>query len=211
MARTFFEKVWSDHLIKDLGDGAVLLQIDRLFLHDTAYDSFRMLQKDGRVRADIKPWTTVAGSKRPLAANSSATHACHFTPAFAIVFADKKASGVSPVVFVANLGLRFDARVNQIRLFPVKMNHGHNEAQCANPRSHPFPYRAAIGRAINLPIATSDKNSIGVARINCQHCYVTAKRSSHLPNAVIAIGIGGIVRFNPAWVAVGGVSRFNRT
>jgi hypothetical protein len=36
---------------------------DRLFLHDTAYDSFRMLQKDGRVRADIKPWTTVAGSK----------------------------------------------------------------------------------------------------------------------------------------------------
>jgi 4-amino-4-deoxy-L-arabinose transferase-like glycosyltransferase len=39
---------------------------DRLFIHDTAYDSFRMLQKDGRLRADIKPWTSVAGSKLAL-------------------------------------------------------------------------------------------------------------------------------------------------
>jgi 3-isopropylmalate/(R)-2-methylmalate dehydratase large subunit len=32
--RTFFEKVWSDHVIADLGDDTALLQIDRLFLHE---------------------------------------------------------------------------------------------------------------------------------------------------------------------------------
>jgi hypothetical protein len=36
---------------------------ERVFLHDTAYDSFRMLQRDGRLRNDIKAWSTVAGSK----------------------------------------------------------------------------------------------------------------------------------------------------
>ncbi|HTV20313.1 MAG TPA: glycosyltransferase family 39 protein [Polyangiaceae bacterium] len=34
----------------------------RVFLHDTAYDSFKMLQKDGRLRSDLKPWGTVSGS-----------------------------------------------------------------------------------------------------------------------------------------------------
>ena len=33
-ARTFFDKVWDEHVIADLGDGACLLQIDRLLLHD---------------------------------------------------------------------------------------------------------------------------------------------------------------------------------
>jgi 3-isopropylmalate/(R)-2-methylmalate dehydratase large subunit len=32
--RTFFEKVWSEHVIADLGAGACLLQVDRLLLHD---------------------------------------------------------------------------------------------------------------------------------------------------------------------------------
>src|SRR5690606_4650263 len=32
--RTFFEKVWADHQIADLGDNTYLLQIDRLFLHE---------------------------------------------------------------------------------------------------------------------------------------------------------------------------------
>jgi hypothetical protein len=32
--RTFFDKVWDEHAIADLGDGACLLQIDRLLLHD---------------------------------------------------------------------------------------------------------------------------------------------------------------------------------
>jgi dolichyl-phosphate-mannose-protein mannosyltransferase len=36
---------------------------DRIFLHDTAMDSFRMLQKDRRLRSDLKPWWTVAGSR----------------------------------------------------------------------------------------------------------------------------------------------------
>ncbi len=35
----------------------------RVFVHDTAMDSFRMLQKDGRLRSDLKPWWTVSGSK----------------------------------------------------------------------------------------------------------------------------------------------------
>jgi 3-isopropylmalate/(R)-2-methylmalate dehydratase large subunit len=33
-ALTYFAKVWSDHVIKDLGDGAALLQIDRLVQHE---------------------------------------------------------------------------------------------------------------------------------------------------------------------------------
>jgi 4-amino-4-deoxy-L-arabinose transferase-like glycosyltransferase len=36
---------------------------ERVFLHDTALDSFRMLQRDQRLRRDIKPWGTVAGSR----------------------------------------------------------------------------------------------------------------------------------------------------
>jgi hypothetical protein len=39
---------------------------DRVFLHDTALDSFRMLQRDGRLRRDVKPWGAVAGSKLAL-------------------------------------------------------------------------------------------------------------------------------------------------
>src|SRR5690606_9938422 len=33
----------------------------RVFLHDTAFDSFRMLQKDRRLRGDLRPWGTVSG------------------------------------------------------------------------------------------------------------------------------------------------------
>jgi hypothetical protein len=49
--------------------GALQSQIDvlapdngRVFIHDTALDSFKMLQRDGRLRSDLRPWTTVAGS-----------------------------------------------------------------------------------------------------------------------------------------------------
>ncbi|MBV8412734.1 MAG: 3-isopropylmalate dehydratase, partial [Alphaproteobacteria bacterium] len=34
MARTLFDKIWDSHVIKDLGNGFVLLHIDRLLLHD---------------------------------------------------------------------------------------------------------------------------------------------------------------------------------
>ncbi len=33
-ARTLFAKMWDDHVVKDLGDGAVLLHVDRHLLHD---------------------------------------------------------------------------------------------------------------------------------------------------------------------------------
>jgi 4-amino-4-deoxy-L-arabinose transferase-like glycosyltransferase len=34
----------------------------RVFVHDTAFDSFIMLQKDGRLRRDLRAWGVVAGS-----------------------------------------------------------------------------------------------------------------------------------------------------
>ncbi|GJD53346.1 3-isopropylmalate dehydratase large subunit [Methylobacterium crusticola] len=33
-ARTLFAKIWDDHVVSDLGDGAVLLHVDRHLLHD---------------------------------------------------------------------------------------------------------------------------------------------------------------------------------
>jgi 3-isopropylmalate/(R)-2-methylmalate dehydratase large subunit len=33
-ARTFFDKVWDEHAIADMGDGTWLLQVDRLLMHD---------------------------------------------------------------------------------------------------------------------------------------------------------------------------------
>ena len=46
--QTFFEKVWNDHVITTLGEGA-LLQIDRLFLHElTGCSAFEALEKLGR-------------------------------------------------------------------------------------------------------------------------------------------------------------------
>lgn len=48
-SRTFFEKVWDDHVIADLGDDTCLLQIDRLFLHDLSGSAaFRKLEMSGR-------------------------------------------------------------------------------------------------------------------------------------------------------------------
>lgn len=55
MARTFFEKVWSDHLIRDLGDNAGLLQIDRLFLHElSGSHALRQLEESGRKPASAE-------------------------------------------------------------------------------------------------------------------------------------------------------------
>jgi 3-isopropylmalate/(R)-2-methylmalate dehydratase large subunit len=47
--RTFFEKVWTDHFIADLGDNTHLLQIDRLFLHELSGSvTIRELLESGR-------------------------------------------------------------------------------------------------------------------------------------------------------------------
>jgi len=49
--------------------GALQSEIDelagpsaRVYIHDTAMDSFKMLQRDGRLRGDLRPWTSVSGS-----------------------------------------------------------------------------------------------------------------------------------------------------
>jgi 3-isopropylmalate/(R)-2-methylmalate dehydratase large subunit len=47
--RTFFDKVWSDHVITRLGDDADLLQIDRLVLHElSGSQAVRALAEAGR-------------------------------------------------------------------------------------------------------------------------------------------------------------------
>jgi 3-isopropylmalate/(R)-2-methylmalate dehydratase large subunit len=47
--RTFFEKVWREHVIAELGDNTALLQIDRLFLHDMGGGTaIRSLEASGR-------------------------------------------------------------------------------------------------------------------------------------------------------------------
>lgn len=49
IARTFFDKVWDDHVIANLGDNTYLLQIDRLFLHDmSGSTAMRNLEESGR-------------------------------------------------------------------------------------------------------------------------------------------------------------------
>lgn len=46
---TFFEKVWNEHVIADLGDETSLLQIDRLFLHEMSGSvAMRQLEESGR-------------------------------------------------------------------------------------------------------------------------------------------------------------------
>jgi len=47
--RTFFDKVWSEHVIADLGEDTCLLQIDRLFLHEMSGSvGMRQLRESGR-------------------------------------------------------------------------------------------------------------------------------------------------------------------
>ncbi|TSA15433.1 MAG: 3-isopropylmalate dehydratase large subunit [Comamonadaceae bacterium] len=49
MARTFFEKVFSQHVIADLGDNTALLQMDRLFLHEMSGSTvMKGLESSGR-------------------------------------------------------------------------------------------------------------------------------------------------------------------
>lgn len=47
--RTLLDKLWLQHLIADLGDGASLLHIDRIFLHErTGSVALQTLESDGR-------------------------------------------------------------------------------------------------------------------------------------------------------------------
>ena len=58
--RTFFEKIWTDHVIEELGEGVSLLQIDRVFLHEvTGGVSLRELKLGGRATAHPEQVFTV--------------------------------------------------------------------------------------------------------------------------------------------------------
>lgn len=47
--QTFFDKVWNQHVIADLGEGTALLQIDRLFLHELSGSAaINKLEASGR-------------------------------------------------------------------------------------------------------------------------------------------------------------------
>ncbi len=49
MPKTFFEKVWDEHVVADLGDNTALLQIDRLVLHEMSGSvAIRQLEESGR-------------------------------------------------------------------------------------------------------------------------------------------------------------------
>ncbi|MDE2133823.1 MAG: 3-isopropylmalate dehydratase large subunit [Alphaproteobacteria bacterium] len=49
MSQTLFEKIWDDHVIADLGDGAYLIHIDRHFLHEySGAVSLKELDRCGR-------------------------------------------------------------------------------------------------------------------------------------------------------------------
>src|SRR6267154_707265 len=50
MPRTLFDKIWDDHVISDLGDGAFLIHIDRHFLHEVSGAvSLKEMDRRGRV------------------------------------------------------------------------------------------------------------------------------------------------------------------
>ncbi len=50
---TLFDKLWTQHLVRDLGDGVGLLAIDRIFLHErTGSIALKSLRQSGRVVAD---------------------------------------------------------------------------------------------------------------------------------------------------------------
>lgn len=52
MKRTLFDKIWNNHLIEELEDGAALIYIDRVFLHErTGSIALKSLDNDGRTVA----------------------------------------------------------------------------------------------------------------------------------------------------------------
>lgn len=52
-ATTLFEKLWSAHLIRELGEGTALIAIDRIFLHErTGSVALKSLAESGRTVAD---------------------------------------------------------------------------------------------------------------------------------------------------------------
>ncbi|MGA0800998.1 MAG: aconitase family protein, partial [Steroidobacteraceae bacterium] len=51
--RTLFDKLWSSHLVRELGEGVALLAIDRIFLHErTGSVALKSLRDSGRAVLD---------------------------------------------------------------------------------------------------------------------------------------------------------------
>ena len=60
-AKTLYDKLWDDHLVKQRDDGSALLYIDRHLLHEvTSPQAFEGLQLAGR-----KPWRLSANIATP--------------------------------------------------------------------------------------------------------------------------------------------------
>jgi 3-isopropylmalate/(R)-2-methylmalate dehydratase large subunit len=59
--QTFFEKVWNEHIIADLGEDTYLLQIDRLFLHELS-GAVAMEQLEASGREPASPATVAASA-----------------------------------------------------------------------------------------------------------------------------------------------------
>lgn len=52
-ARTLFDKLWASHLVRELEDGAALIAIDRVFLHErTGAVALKSLEQSGRSPRD---------------------------------------------------------------------------------------------------------------------------------------------------------------
>ncbi|HEY3657368.1 MAG TPA: 3-isopropylmalate dehydratase large subunit [Steroidobacteraceae bacterium] len=57
LQRTLFEKIWDDHIVADLGDGAFLIHIDRHFLHEVS-GAVSLKEMDRRSRRVRNPELT---------------------------------------------------------------------------------------------------------------------------------------------------------
>ena len=64
MAKTLFDKIWDKHVAKDLGDGEVLLYIDRHLVHEVtspqAFEGLRMQNRPVR-HPELREAGSVAG------------------------------------------------------------------------------------------------------------------------------------------------------
>jgi 3-isopropylmalate/(R)-2-methylmalate dehydratase large subunit len=53
LPRTLFDKIWDEHVVRDLGHGVSLVAIDRIFLHErTGSIALKSLRDSGRIVAD---------------------------------------------------------------------------------------------------------------------------------------------------------------
>ena len=58
-AKTLYDKLWANHLVKERDDGSALIYIDRHILHEvTSPQAFEGLRLAGR-----KPWRIDAGTR----------------------------------------------------------------------------------------------------------------------------------------------------